>query len=102
MDVFEAKLDEIVVDGPQLIGEALQLENFIFSTKPCPNSSDEDKLSDWSLRFCRLRTIIDTGNTKEASWLQELNAFITETRKKEMILANKNVLKINMIKKTKG
>ena len=34
--------------------------------------------------------------------MQELNAFIVETRKQEMIVANKNVLKINMIKKTKG
>ena len=34
--------------------------------------------------------------------MQELNAFIVETRKQEMIVANKNVLKINMIKTTKG
>jgi hypothetical protein len=103
MDVFEAELDEIVTDGPQLISEALQLENFIFSTKPYDLTFiDDSQLSDWALRFCTIRSFDDKGNTKEASWLQELNTFIVDTRKKEKIIADKNVLKLNMITKKKG
>jgi len=59
MDVFEAKLDEIVNDGPQLINEALQLENFIFSTQPCTETDVDSQLSDWALRFCTIRSVDD-------------------------------------------
>jgi len=61
MNVFEEKLDKIVTDGPQLISEALQLENFIFSTKSYFEIDDDSQLSDWGLRFCSLRSLDDKG-----------------------------------------
>ena len=79
MDVFEAELDEIVTDGPQLISEALQLENFIFSTKPYDLTFiDDSQLSDWALRFCTIRSFDDKGNTKE-----EASKYISENKDEE-------------------
>ena len=40
MDEFENTLENVVKNGPQLIFEALQLENFIFSSE---NQSDPAK-----------------------------------------------------------
>jgi hypothetical protein len=34
MDAFELEVSQIVIDGAQLISEAIQLENMIFSSKP--------------------------------------------------------------------